>query len=148
MGRFVGKMVVGGRLLDEAVGGSIDQDQAEAARLSGRVAVSHQAERLVRSSAGPIHLIAEGGPTLRVELGDSQAVGDLYVAFDFVGVVDEVGALPIFSIHAYSDLRGAGRPDEGRSPGWDLKEEGPGPVLLRFAPIGPDRPRRARSEVS
>ena len=146
MGRFVGKMAVGGRLLDETIGGSIHEGRPGIAPPTGRVALSNQAEELVRSADVPIHLIAENGPTLRVVLGRSRAVGEIYIDFEFVGVEDDFGDRPIFSIRAYPDLRAANRPDDGGST--DLAEIGShaDAIVLPFAPLDPARRRRACSE--
>lgn len=108
MGRFVGKIAVGGRLLDDAVGGMIHEGRPGEPASSGRLALPFAAEQLARSASDlPIHLITEDGPTLRVVLGRSEAVGELYLACDFAGEVDdvEVASPSTFSILAYPDLR-------------------------------------------
>ncbi|WP_435016056.1 hypothetical protein TA3x_003616 [Tundrisphaera sp. TA3] len=142
MGRFVGKMLIGGRLLDEMIGGTIRHASPDSGRASGQVALPHAIEQLARSAKGPIHLITEGGPMFRVDLGRSQVVGELYVLFDFVGTVADSHHLPIFSILAYPDLRAeaAGEPDAG--PADDDADE---PVVLAFTPAERTR-RRAGSE--
>ena len=138
MDRFVGKVSVGGRILDETIGGSIEADPSAALASTGRVALPRAAEQLVRTSIGPIRLITEGGPTFRVVLGRSQAVGDLYVAFDFDGRVDLHEELPVFSILAYPDLREARDPEA--EPVMDAD-----PTLLAFTPRRQDQPL-ARSD--
>ena len=141
MGRFVGKLAVGGRLLDEAIGGTIHDGcpNLAASSSSGRVALSVASEDLIRATDGPIHLIADDGSTWRVDLGRSRSVGELYVAFDFIGIADDFGDRPIFSISAYSDLRGPSLALEA--------EDTPAAVatLLAFVPAEPGRRRRACS---
>ena len=105
MGRFVGKIAVGGRLLEDAVGGTMREIEPGNAASAGRVAIPYAAEQLARAADAPIHLITESGLTLRVVLGRSEAVGDLYLVCDFDGEVEEGCDPTTFSILAYPDLR-------------------------------------------